>query len=99
MKVFGIHRSLYRGERDSYRFASVEAAARARALTVIEELRARGLSVSDACYRTGVAVSSYYRWRARLRLHGVRGLERRVPLSRRSRVAPKQRLIAERVER
>lgn len=98
MRVFGIHRALYRGERSSYRFASPAAAARARAVTLVEELRARGLSVNDACYRSGVAVSTYYRWRARVRLHGVKGLERRVSTSRRSRVAPKQRLIAEHVE-
>lgn len=67
-------------------------------MTLIEELRSRGLSVNDACYRTGVAVSTYYRWRERIRVHGVKGLERRAPTNRRSRIAPKQRLIAEHVE-
>lgn len=99
MKVFVFPGAFYKGERDSYRHGSEVAAAKARAVELVERLRKRKLKVNEACYRVGVPVSTYYRWRGLLRKGGLRALERHHASTRRSRLAPQQRLIAEEVER
>lgn len=98
MRLLTLPKALYRGLYASYRSASPLAQERARIVKLVNEKRQRGLSATDACFLAGVPVSTYYRWWKLLRSDGVKGLERRVVKSR-SRLAPKQRLVAVEVER
>src|SRR5690554_957725 len=97
MRVFGLPGVVQRASR---RAGDVppDAAHRAAVVEWVDERRVRGLTRDEACRLAGVSPRSYSRWRRTLRLQGVRALAARSSRPHRSRVAWKQREVAERVE-
>ena len=88
MRLLGLPASFYRAALNPALEASPVACGRAELLALIERAVAAGLSVRAACELARVSKATYYRWRERVKLHGLLGLNDGRAGNRRQRLAP-----------
>lgn len=98
MRVFGLQGELQRLAKRSCLDLSESARFKFDAVSRIEFLMRHGIESSRACRSVGVSRASFYRWRRRLRLHGVASLRDGRSGEKRRRHAPVRAAIAERVQ-
>ena len=88
MRLLGLPASFYRAALNPALEASPVACGRAELLALIERAVAAGLSVRAACELARVPKATYYRWRERVKLRGLLGLNDGRAGNRRQRLAP-----------
>lgn len=97
MRLIGSPSGLRWLARRSWPELPVSARRRLELLSLVERLVACGDSVAKACRVVGVSRASYYRWRRRVRLHGVNSLVDGRVGNRRRRSAPARAALRESV--